>query len=362
MNRGTTRQDQADTRGRGQLQAYAEFIRQMVARHGPAAEDDGEVRRVADDVYRDLHAGRLVMRDIHYLRAQFGESLSSCATLQGHALAKPYGYPGDFELFDKIFLHHVSPDPRFQRWDEFFHRLDACKAVRNRKSWLVEQLGQKHLERARPLQVLIVGSGPGRSVYEFLERYPHGARFDCVELDPKAIDYAAGLCNGVSDRVRFRQGSILRYRTETRYDVIWSGGLFDYFNDRVFVRGLTHLVGLLGEGGELIIGNFASPNSSQAFMELISDWRLTLRTPAQLHRLAAHVQSDGIAVRSGQRAHGGEPLSAALPLMGGFGSGTGLQQASDRDGQNTTRRELHQPKISPTGTRQPGTKSPTSIS
>jgi hypothetical protein len=28
----------------------------------------------------------------------------------------------------------------------------------------------------------------------------------------------------MSDRVRFRQGSILRYRTEIRHDLIWSGG------------------------------------------------------------------------------------------------------------------------------------------
>ena len=119
------RPNQVHTTGKPQLQAYADFIRAMVDQCGPNPEDDDEVHRIADAAYRDLHADRLVMQDIHFLRAQFGEALSSCATLQGHALAKPYGYPGDFELFDKIYRRHVSRDARFRRWDEFFHRLVA---------------------------------------------------------------------------------------------------------------------------------------------------------------------------------------------------------------------------------------------
>jgi len=277
------------------LQAYGEFIRSLVSQYGPTREDDGEVHRIVNEVYQDLHHGRLVMKDIHFLRAQFDYSLSSCDTLQGHALAKPYGYPGDFELFDKIYNRHVNPDPKLKRWDEFFHRLDACEAVRNRKSWLLDQLRQKHDVCRRPLAVLIVGSGPGRSVFEFLQQHPESARFDCVELDPRAIDYATRLCTPVADGVHFKQGSILRYRSETRYDVIWSGGLFDYFNDRVFGRAISHLLGLLAKRGELIIGNFASPNLSQGFMELVSDWKLTLRTPEQLRRLAYQV--DDVTVR-----------------------------------------------------------------
>jgi chemotaxis methyl-accepting protein methylase len=101
----------------------------------------------------------------------------------------------------------------------------------------------------------------------------------------------------VADDVHFHQGSILRYRTETRYDLIWSGGLFDYFNDRVFGRAVSQLMRRLADGGELIIGNFATPNSSRAFMELVSDWKLTLRTPEQLRRLASQTDLDRVTVR-----------------------------------------------------------------
>ena len=267
------------------LAEYIEFVRGLVEKGGPLPEADEEVHRVANSVFRDLNSGVLVPEDIHKLRQAFGDALSS-ATLQGHALIKPFGYPGDFQLFDKMYLGHVSDDPRLHRWDEFFHRLDACKAVCNRKTWLIDTILAKHARSESNLRVLIVGSGPGRAVVECLQSNPRAARFDCVELDPKAIDYASDVCEAFSDRVRFIQGSILRYRTETRYDLIWSGGLFDYFNDRVFARALSHLLALTTEDGEVIIGNFAAPNSSQGFMELISDWKLKLRTPSELTELA----------------------------------------------------------------------------
>ena len=268
------------------IEEYCQFVRGLVAKQGPFPEDDAEVQQVADALFADILAHRLGSVDVLELRRNFGHALDSCATLQGHALAKPYGYPGDFELFDKIYTHHVNPDPRYVRWDEFFHRLDAPTAVRNRKAWLVHLLQQKHDASQRPLRVLIVGSGPGRDVWEFLQSRPGGAYFDCVELDPRGIEYAQHLCHSVLSHVRFHQGSILRFKTDTRYDVIWSGGLFDYFNDRLFVRALIQLSHLLVAGGELIIGNFAA-NSSRGFMELVSDWKLTLRTPEALHRLAS---------------------------------------------------------------------------
>lgn len=274
-------------------ESYADFIRSMVRKHGPDPQDDETVHRIIREVQIRLKTGDFTIQDIRYLRGQFDYTLSSCDTLQGHALAKPYGYPGDFELLDKIFTGYVSPDPRLSRWDDFFHRLDACEAVRNRKTWLLDQLRRKQADCRRQIQVLIVGSGPGRDVREFLERPDADARFDCIELDPKAIDYASDLCAPVANHVRFVQGNILRFTTDTRYDFIWAGGLFDYFNDRVFARAVVHLMALLREGGELVIGNFAARNSSQAFMELVSDWKLTLRTPEQLKRLATQSGIDG---------------------------------------------------------------------
>jgi hypothetical protein len=269
------------------LQEYGDFIVSLLNRHGPTEEDDAAVHRVVNAVYQDLHSGRLTLQDIRFLRSKFSYTLGSCQTLQGHALAKPYGYPGDFELIDKIYTRYVNSQPQLVRWDQFFHRLDACQAVRNRKDWFLERLRHKSANGGRPADVLIVGSGPGRDVLEFLQANPVAARFDCIELDPKAIEYSRRLCHPVLDHVHFVQRSVLRYRTHTRYNVIWSAGLFDYFKDRVFERAVAHLFGLLADGGELIIGNFAAANSSQAFMELVSDWRLTLRSPPQLERLAA---------------------------------------------------------------------------
>ena len=43
---------------------------------------------------------------------------------------------------------------------------------------------------------------------------------------------------------------------------------------------------MLGDDGEMVIGNFSTHNPTQAYMEIIGDWRLIHRTPEQLISLA----------------------------------------------------------------------------
>ena len=282
---------QADRAAEGRLDEYASFIRSLVDDGGPTEARDEEVYEVVNSVFRDLHNGRIDNDDIEFLRRQFDYTLADRSTLQGHAFVKPYGYPGDFELFDKMYTRHVSPDPDRCRWDEFFHRLDAVQAVRNRKEWVVRRMCDRASE-TQGFRALIVGSGPGRDVSEFLSLAPLDAEVQCIELDPRAIDFARKVCQSHLSRVHFQQGSILRYRTSQTFDLIWSGGLFDYFNDRVFQRALRHLHGMLRAQGELVVGNFSSPNRSQGFMELVSDWKLRLRTPDELTGLATSAALD----------------------------------------------------------------------
>src|SRR5664279_2286975 len=53
-------------------------------------------------------------------------------TLIGHGFVKPYGYPGDFTLIDKIYQFEVNNDPTFKNWDIFFQNQPGANAVRNR--------------------------------------------------------------------------------------------------------------------------------------------------------------------------------------------------------------------------------------
>ena len=215
----------------------------------------------------------------------FGDSLKN-STL-GHAFLKPYGYAGDFEIIDKVYQEVISEDPMLNKWDLFHNQTAATKAVRNRKTFFKDVLKEKVAQTTDTCQILDVASGPCRDLLEFFEeKNNQAAHFDCVEADINAILHATKLNRHFLPKLRFYNKNIFRFKTEKKYDLVWSAGLFDYFEDKTFTRLLTRLISFVKPGGELIIGNFAEGNPTEGYMELFLDWYLHHRSPAKLIQLA----------------------------------------------------------------------------
>jgi extracellular factor (EF) 3-hydroxypalmitic acid methyl ester biosynthesis protein len=97
------------------------------------------------------------------------------------------------------------------------------------------------------------------------------------------------------ERITFTRANALRFRTTKKYDLVWSAGLFGYFDDRRFVFLLKRLLGFVACGGELVIGNFSDENPTPCIMEIPGDWNLHHRNEARLRRLA---ESSGIGAQA----------------------------------------------------------------
>ncbi|MCB1097682.1 MAG: class I SAM-dependent methyltransferase [Verrucomicrobiae bacterium] len=97
--------------------------------------------------------------------------------------------------------------------------------------------------------------------------------------------YAKNLCKEYGERISFHNSNALRYRSKRAYDLIWSAGLFDYFDDKIFVFMLVRLREMLSQNGKIVIGNFSTQNPSKHYMELF-DWHLYHRSPQSLRYLA----------------------------------------------------------------------------
>lgn len=113
------------------------------------------------------------------------------------------------------------------------------------------------------------------------------ANFDCVDLDAKAVRFAESLCAGYADAIRFFHGNALTFKPTRHYGLVWSSGLFDYLEDRLFVRLLRRLLRFTEPGGEVVVGNFGDYNPTRNYMELLGGWRLIHRSREHLHALAA---------------------------------------------------------------------------
>lgn len=279
--------------GQGSLDSLAGLLADLVESRGPKPEDYAGLSRLIRRVGDELRAG-LVAQDV--VRAWVREFTHRHfeGSMQEMALAKRFGYSGDFEIIDGIYTLRTSRDPDLQNWDHFFHSQEAPCAVRNRKAWFHQLLGRLCEESTeRTLRVLNIGSGPAREVREwFLSSPAKDVFFDCVEMDPSAIEHAQRLCRPFLYHVQFHQRNILRFSPSQSYDLIWSAGLFDYLADRVFVRLLRALIAVVKPGGRIVIGNFSDFNPSRDYMEIFGDWRIIHRSRVDLMQLAVRAGAD----------------------------------------------------------------------
>jgi extracellular factor (EF) 3-hydroxypalmitic acid methyl ester biosynthesis protein len=268
-----------------QLAEPIELLQNIVNNGGPEPHQYAHLMKMADLLTRECESGNISQLDLQIMRNSFGEECLE-ATLHGHSITKPYGYAGDFMIIDKFYRKHVTSDKRFEKWDKFWQSCAATQSVRNRKTYFINTL--TNILREKPqLDLLNVASGPARDLAELYSGIDKGqVNTVCIEADSRAIAYAKELNKANSDEINFIEQNIFRHETEKKFDVVWSAGLFDYFNDSVFIKILRRFVSWTKPGGEVIIGNFGTYNPSRAFMELFGDWYLHHRSEEHLTQLA----------------------------------------------------------------------------
>ncbi len=273
-------------------------VEAMVAKGGPDPNEYNDVTRICDQLMK-----RNMSLEEEGLLYEKIKPLMSLNSMLGFSFLKPHGYAGDHELIDRIYQSWHSPDSqKFHKWDSYYHNLNAPQAVRNRKDYLKEQLFKLTTDNEKK-KVLNLASGPCTDLYEYFISSPRSnIEFDCLDLDPNSLEYGAAICDAYAENIQFIHRNAFRYSTTTRYNLIWSAGLFDYFSDKLFVRLVNRMYALLAEEGELVVGNFSPDNTSKGFMEILCKWYLHHRDEEHLTKLAiqAGIPSNKIVINSEQ--------------------------------------------------------------
>lgn len=245
---------------------------------------DKLITKIGDAVRRN----ELDKSDIAVINRSFGDEFL-LNTLQGYSLRKPQGYAGDYLIIDRIYTYHHSEVEKYKIWDKYSHTHASLKAVRNRKRYFKSKLKHKVNSSNDTFELLDVASGPARDVKELYDEIDsvNKLKVTCVDLDEDAIAYAKKLNQNNLDKIDFINANVLRFRTDKKYNLVWSAGLFDYFNEKAFIMVLSRFKEFVKPGGEIIIGNFNERcNPSRDFMEIMGEWYLHHRTEEELVTLA----------------------------------------------------------------------------
>ncbi|MGN7723749.1 class I SAM-dependent methyltransferase [Chitinophaga sp. 22620] len=280
------------------------FLKEVIENGGPEAPQYETLHEVFADITTAYKSGSLSEDELAMLQSSFYEQEAGMETILGHCRSKPFGYAGDFLIIDKIYRQHVTADERFEKWDQFWHEQPACKAVRNRKSYFIRTI-REMLQRKAPMRLLNVASGPARDLAEAYACVdPALLQAVCVEADEHAINYAKELNEQNVSQITFVHKNIFRFQTEEQFDIVWSAGLFDYFEDNVFIRLLQKFMSWTKPGGEVIIGNFGDHNPTRNYMELIGEWYLHHRSAEELMTMALEAGASPAAVSVRQEEEG----------------------------------------------------------
>jgi len=267
------------------------FLKQVIANGGPEATEYNTLNYVFDVISNEYRAGKIDDAELQLLQDGFGDECLQ-NTLHGHIKSKPYGYAGDFMIIDKIYREQITADDRFVKWDIFWNNHSAAKAVRNRKDYFIKTISER-IAANKPLRLLNVASGPARDLFELYQTIPNESlSTTCVEADKTAINFAENLNKDNAKQVEFIHQNIFRFNTDKKFDIVWSAGLFDYFDDAIFTKLVRKFISWTKPGGEVIIGNFSTQNPSRNYMELVGDWFLHHRSEQQLLQMAINAGAD----------------------------------------------------------------------
>ena len=260
-----------------------EFLDNLIKNGGPQPDEYEEFTSIVNN---------LTTEEVDCFREKIKTILNE-KTLIGHGFIKPFGYPGDFTLIDKIYRFDVNQDTQFKNWDLFFQNQPGANAVRNRKNFFLEYCRNLILKKENA-KVLILGSGPASDVYEFLTDYAGDDKisFDLIDFDQAAIDFSMNKNKKFNGQISYSKINALRFNSYKLYDLIWSAGLFDYFKDKHFTFLIRKYINCLTADGEMVISNFSTRNPTKRLMEVLSDWYLNLRTESDLFRIASDANID----------------------------------------------------------------------
>jgi extracellular factor (EF) 3-hydroxypalmitic acid methyl ester biosynthesis protein len=211
------------------------------------------------------------------LRADFRHAMSQ-SWLLNHAIAKPYGYPGDFEILETIYEGQTPSTEQGRLIDDWCLSTSLPKAVKERKD-IIRQILQASSDG---INVLSLASGSAR---ELREMGDVGTRtFTLVDTDAAPLEFFKS--HAPKGDVRCIVGNAMKCDVGVgEYDLVYSFGLYDYLPERVLDRTIRNALRHMKDDGEFVFSLKDSRFYLSRLYSWFCDWNFIPRTIEDLEPL-----------------------------------------------------------------------------
>jgi len=211
-----------------------------------------------------------------------------------HALTKPGGYPGDYELLEFIYNRVPTSEHLGYCADRTFLADGYALAVNARKDHMKGML-KKHLKSREnidnPFEIINIACGASRDLRELFKEesfhFKSEIIFTLIDKSAEALNFSREKLTGIHKNVRFDflQHSVYDYLKEPdtyskmlkNKDIVYSIGLADYIPEEPLKAQTKFFFDILKPGGLLIIAHKDSKNYHPVTPDWWADWRFHLR-------------------------------------------------------------------------------------
>jgi chemotaxis methyl-accepting protein methylase len=218
---------------------------------------------------------------------------------------KPNGYPGDYEMMRLNHLNAFCGPTLFSKiLSKYTTSCTFGEAGRKRTEYLKNVLFNYLKDNQdRPVNIFSIASGPSLEIQELISQHPevtNNVTFTLLDQEIKALHYSM---DSILDKkikynsnitVNFIHNNIQNYLREislsgiqSTYDIIYSFGIFDYFDQALARLVVNSIKPLTKQGGKIVIASTSIDNNRyRVLMEYGFDWYLIYRNNNELKELA----------------------------------------------------------------------------
>lgn len=219
---------------------------------------------------------------------------------------KPLGYAGDYEMINMILRNTFEGETDYAK---IVHKLNILPStplsVRHRNDIMLDYVlkgAQLAVERQQVFKVISIACGPAVEIQRFIQQYstlkqPIPIMIDLLDFNQHTLDETEKKISAALKQTK-AQNIQVNYICESvhallknpqqieqrlnQYDLVYSGGLFDYLSNQVCTRLLKLFYKWLKPGGKIFTTNMHLESFGNFMMTYILEWFLIYRNEADM--------------------------------------------------------------------------------